>query len=320
MANTNLDSKSRPTDLIVVTCYFNPQSYHSRRVNYERFASALQDRGIPLLTIECALGERPFELSDGPASIRVRAQSVLWHKERLINIAIKKASLSFTKIAWVDADVLFEDPSWFWRASEALETWPVIQLFDEVVRLPRNTQSYSSEHPSWTSFAARSQRSPGCHLHGWFRHGHTGYAWAASREVLQNGLYEMCISGGNDHLMAHAFVGDWHSRCIDGLVGLGSALHISFRRWARSIQDYTRGRLGYVDGRILHLWHGEDRNRTYYAWSEQLKNLRLRPDTDLCSNESGCLEWTGLNPKAQQWSSLLFASRREDGETASAGG
>lgn len=304
----------RLEDLIVVTCYFNPQSYIARRRNYEVFASHLGDMGVPLFTVECAFGDQAFELPASRSTLQVRSQSVLWQKERLLNIAIRSAPTEFSKIAWVDADLLFENPMCFPLASQALNEFSVVQLFDTVARLPRHQREFTEDCTSWKGFAARIHAAPGCHQKGWFRHGHTGYGWAARREVLlQCGLFDKCVSGGSDHLMAHAFVGDWYSRCIDDLVGLGSVLHHSFRKWARSMHKAVLGNVGYVPGRVLHLWHGDDANRSYHKWSQEMKRCTVDPTLDLADNADGCLEWTGRNIPIQNWSSALFPSRREDG-------
>jgi hypothetical protein len=304
----------RLNDLIVVTSYYNPESYATRKYNYELFAAHLKDIGVPLLTVECAFGDQTFQLTSSPYTIQIRSQSVLWQKERLLNIGIRSAPASYTKIAWLDADLLFEDCECFQQASDLLNEFPVVQPFETVTRLPRNQLLFTENCTSWIGFAARIHASPGCHLKGWFRHGHTGYAWAARREVFNScGLFDKCVSGGSDHLMAHAFLGDWYSKCIDDLVGLGSPLHSSFRIWARAVHRSVLGRIGYVPGRVLHLWHGNEANRAYHKWSQEMKKCRLDPDLDLTDNADGCLEWTGRNKRIQHWSTALFPGRKEDG-------
>jgi len=49
-----------------VTSYFNPQRYRTRRRNYRRFRRGIDAAGLPLLTIECAFGDMPFELPAAP--------------------------------------------------------------------------------------------------------------------------------------------------------------------------------------------------------------------------------------------------------------
>ena len=46
--------------------YFNPAGYRSKRRNYDVFRERIDAAGIPLVTVECAFGNRPFDLP--PAS------------------------------------------------------------------------------------------------------------------------------------------------------------------------------------------------------------------------------------------------------------
>ena len=77
-------------DLGIVTAYFNPAGYRTRRVNHDVFAQRILESGLRLLTVECALGEAAFELPESPNVLRVRARTVLWHKERLLNLGIAR--------------------------------------------------------------------------------------------------------------------------------------------------------------------------------------------------------------------------------------
>jgi hypothetical protein len=97
-------------DLWVIAAYYNPHGYQTRAHNYALFATSLARSGIPLLTVECAFGDEPFVLSDSATVLKLRCQSVLWQKERLLNVAIATLPPTCTKVAWLDADILFERP------------------------------------------------------------------------------------------------------------------------------------------------------------------------------------------------------------------
>jgi hypothetical protein len=72
------------------------------------------------------------------------------------------------------------------------------------------------------------------------------------------GLYEGCPVGGADHLMAHAFLGDFESPRLAGPQKIAGN-EISFLQWATEAYALTDGLVGHVDGTILHLWHGRSR-------------------------------------------------------------
>ena len=84
------DTYRQTNDLWVVTSYFNPEGYLTKRQNYDLFRERIVAAGIPLLTVECSLGDHPFELPAGPDVHRVLGRDVMWQKERLINVAISK--------------------------------------------------------------------------------------------------------------------------------------------------------------------------------------------------------------------------------------
>lgn len=309
-----LKSRVMQPDLWVVTTYFNSESYASRRRNYDRFIHSLERGGVPYQVVECAFGERPFDLPYSSQVIQRRSPAVLWQKERLLNSALSQLPESCSKVAWVDADVLFENPKWHLEASELLNRFPVVQLFDSVVRLPRGHTEFRGVGDASTGFAAECSRSPGCERDGWFSHGHTGFAWAAQRGFLERcGLFDVCLSGSADHLMAHAFLGDFESRCIDHLIGLAGPTYRAYVSWARTAFGETRGNVGYLRGAIYHLWHGDLEQRRYHEHSQELKFLGFDPHSDVELTPEGCWNWTGRNLKLQQWARELFADRREDG-------
>ena len=134
--------------------------------------------------------------------MRVRGRDVMWQKERLLNVAIENVPLEFTKIAWLDCDLLFANENWAGETSRLLDRYPVVQPFETVVRLPRGVIRIQADGERWTSFAAAYAKHPHALLTGDFvEHGHTGFAWAARREILaSHGLYDGCVAGsGRPH-------------------------------------------------------------------------------------------------------------------------
>jgi hypothetical protein len=102
----------------VITILFNPIKYKSRYELYHKFDEHMTRSGVVLLTVECifdvdeelGLPKQKFEItrSNDPRHLQVKAPSVLWLKENLINIAVKRLPLYIEYIAWLDADIEFE--------------------------------------------------------------------------------------------------------------------------------------------------------------------------------------------------------------------
>ena len=74
-------------DFWAITCYFNPIGYRRRLENYRVFRQRLK---LPLVAVELSFDKR-FELAAGDAEIlvQVHSPSILWQKERLLNVALK---------------------------------------------------------------------------------------------------------------------------------------------------------------------------------------------------------------------------------------
>jgi hypothetical protein len=275
---------TRRDALWVVTTYFNPAGYRSRRENYRRFRTALGD--LPCLTVECALTDQPFELPPSPGVLPVRAHDVLWHKERLINLAIQRLPRACQFVAWIDADVLFQRPDWPEHAQHLLQRHLAVQLFSDVVQLP--SPSRPSDPAIVTKgFVATITEQPGSLSVGRFdAHGHTGYAWATHRAVIEAaGLYDACIVGSADHVMAHAFVGHPTATCVTRLLGDHSPHLRHFQSWSARLHSVAESLgvsdLGFVAGKLHHLWHGALTDRRYFERNQRLRQLGFDPARDL---------------------------------------
>jgi hypothetical protein len=104
-----------PQDLAVVSCYFNPCHYQNRLENYKIFRKGIIKTGVRFLTVELAFGDDPFELTKFPEVMQLRTNkdNIMWQKERLLNIGIDKIiNEGYEKVAWLDADIIFEDDAW----------------------------------------------------------------------------------------------------------------------------------------------------------------------------------------------------------------
>lgn len=303
-------------DLWIVSAYYNPCSYKIKLSNYETFITSLCNSNLNWLVVECSFGDEPFTLPSSPNVIRVRANHIMWQKERLLNLAIKHLPDDCTKVAWLDSDILFTNQDWAVQTSELLDHYPIVQPFENVIRLPRGKTHYDGEGDEWKSFGSIYAQSPNEMLSGRFdKHGHTGFAWAARRDVLaEHGLYDACVSGSGDHMMAHGFCGDWESNCIERILGGNTRHRAHFTEWCRRIYKDVRAKVGGVPGTLLHLWHGDMNNRRYVLRNQELALFEFDPNADIRIGSTGCWEWSSDKPDLHQWAVNYYAQRREDGE------
>lgn len=311
-------------DTWIITSYFNPCRYATKKFNFDLFSDRLKKSNAKLLVVEMAFEDGTFELGNDQDVIRIRGSGVMWQKERMLNIAIANLPASCTKVAWLDCDLLFEDQDWLQKTSEALESFAVVQPFSRCVRLPRGHLEFQGQgqRDISESFAAVFARDPSLTRHGIYKqHGHTGFAWAARRELLDAcGLYDACLTGSADHLMAHVFAGTLESKCIPRSIGSGHKYAKHFARWAVETNRIARGRLGHVPGRVLHLWHGEMADRRYFQRDQEFKAFAFDPDRHIRLDENGLWEWAEAPEEMRAWASEVFSSRNEDGGPTPSGG
>lgn len=306
-------------DLCVITSYYNPSGYQTKFTNYNHFKNGILESGVPLITVECTFGNSPYVLTEDPEKnvqvIKVCAADILWQKERLLNIALEHLPQSCTKVVWVDADILFDNRNWAYETSALLEKKAVAQLFTQVVRLPRDVTRYNGDGEMWDSFAHIMRTDPQTIESGDFaKHGHTGFAWAIRREIIQrHGFYDACVSGSGDHMMAHAFAGDWHSSCIERIVGSNTPHRKHFIDWAQRIYPDIRARIGVVDGLLAHLWHGDHINRRYVLRNKELEDFSFDPSKDITIDQNGCWKWSPSRSDLKQWAIEYYNTRKEDG-------
>lgn len=306
--------KSPSGRFCAVTCYFNPAGFISQRRNMELFSARLRQARIPLITVECAFNERPFELLELPDVFQVRTTDVLWLKEHLLNFAIERIPDCYDNVAWLDCDVLFPSTTWAADAERALREAQVVQLFERAIRLPPGAMAFQGVGDQLSGVAAVWSADPTQIRGDRTKHGHTGFAWAARRDFLRSvRLYEGCVIGGADHLMAHAFLGQWRTECVRQVLGSG-AMFDHYEKWAERAFEATQGRVGVVPGEVLHLWHGDPTNRRYLRREKELQSLALDPRTDVdWSKSPPC--WASHRRDLAKWAQTYFLSRKEDSLT-----
>jgi hypothetical protein len=310
-----------PDDLWVVACHYNPLRYASALGNLRTFLAVLEASRMNRLVVECAFGDAPFELPPAPWVVQVRARDLMWQKERLLNLAVGRLPASCRKVAWLDCDILFDNPSWAVRTSELLEEFAVVQPFTWSVWLGRGG-TREGGGGECLSFGAVYRHDPELsRLIHYDRHGHTGFAWAARRELLdRHGLYDGCIAGGGDHLAAHGFCGHLDEPCVAMITGPDGSPHREhYRAWADPVARDVAGRIAAAPGSALHLWHGDLVNRGYVQRHRDLSRLAFDPAADLRRGPTGCWEWGRENPELRRWMADYFRNRREDGDPPGSG-
>lgn len=302
--------------LAVVTTYYNPCRYKTRRENYDVFKSHMADSGVYCLTVECVFGDEKPELPASEDVLHLTAQSTLWQKERLLNIAASHLPDDVDAVAWLDCDIVFSNPNWVSDTLSALGRAPIAQLFETCIRLDK-FGNIGKKPDVVESFASVMQYFPASmDLARYDIHGHTGYAWAMRREIFDNvGLYEHAISGSADHFMAHAIFNDYNF-CIQNALKSDPVQIGHLKEWGERFFHYTKGKISVVPGQIHHLWHGDLKHRNYFNRMHDITDLGYNPWEDIVIKEGHPIEWApSMNkPKLKAYFYNFFSNRKEDGE------
>ncbi len=308
------DSYAPADDLWIVTCYFNPQSYATRLENYHRFKAAFERSEGRLVTVECAFDNQSFVLPGANV-----------HTSEGCRCDVAKGTASQPRNFWTSVRVskgsvgrlryIVPESSRLIHTSKLLDDFALVQPFQKVVYPAKGETSFSGDSFTFTeSFGSALSSAPTKQVPiGLTRHGHPGFAWAARRDLLMShGLYEACVAGDGDHMMAHAACGNWDSRCVYSSI-VGSDHRNHFRQWATEFYKDAQGRIGYVPGMILHLWHGDIQNKKSYRNVVKLDAHEFDPTRDIRVGPGGALEWNSSKPELHRSLRNYFASRKEDG-------
>lgn len=230
------------------------------------------------------------------ADITVESNSVLWQKERLINVALQHIDSDY--VAWIDNDLLFDDKDWVAHTIDLLQNNDYVHLFKTLKYLRSDNRTVEIEKIG--AVAEPSARN--C----------PGGAWAATRDAMKTGLYDAHITGGGDSF--------FYSVIFERCIGLGYAYwecgSRAFRqhmiKWAEAhIKQTPDPRVTYLDQSIYHLFHGTMTDRNYTGRHTWLKKWEYDPNTDIV-NSNGAWKWNSHKPELHKQLSDYFRSRNED--------
>jgi hypothetical protein len=264
----------------------------------------MTDVGALLITVECAYGRRPFELTQNSDAwdIQLRTHHELWHKENLINRGIQHLSRidpDWQYVAWIDADIHFQRPDIVQETVHQLQHYDFVQMFSHVTDLGPQHQPIKQQNGFVWSYVQNNYEAPvgpGYNPKGIDYYGayygiqsgsfwHPGYAWAARREALEKvQLFDKAILGSADHHMAMGLIGEAQRSVPQGVT---AAYRNAVLNWQEVAEQEIKRNIGYVSGLITHYWHGNKANRKYVdRWKILIEN-RFDPTIDIQRDPQG---------------------------------
>ena len=242
------------------------------------------ENNVRLFIVELAYYDQPFMItsSDNKNHLQLRTNSVLWHKENLINIGVKKLLPDDWKaFAWIDADVEFDNNDWALDTLKVLNGCrDIVQIFSHCLDMDANEQVMSV----FNSFAFQyEKRLP--YSYSNCNYWHPGFAWACTREAYERmgGLFEIAILGSGDHIMSSCLINK-------GLENISKDFSPAYKQIITDYQNKVkRMRLGYIPGIIRHFFHGSKKNRKYIERNTILFKYNYDPVLHISRDSNGLL-------------------------------
>ncbi len=306
-------NKKYPGTIWGLTSFFNPKGHKHKADYYRIFKNNIQRQGLKLVTVECAIKGAPFVLKpdDADILIQVRSDSILWHKERLLNIGFERLPSDCDKIVLADSDIIFLDDDWLQKACDMLENYECIKPFYQAIRLTKKTSNkilrerkyYPSDEHYYKEVELNYNFNPE------FRFNYSPvFAWVMRKEIFDGlGFYDRMVIGSGDTIMTAAF-----HNSSSPLKNSSPALDADIIVWCNKINERMTGRLAHQDGTILHLFHGKKKNRNYYHRNAVLEKYDFQPHDDIKLNADKCWEWATPKKELHQELELYFLSRNEN--------
>jgi hypothetical protein len=264
-------------DVAVGFALFNYTASTRLIMNYLYTVEKMKSAGIPVFTIELVIKGRKPTIQD---AFHVYGSSYLFQKENLLRILETKIPEKYTKLLFLDADIIFKDSDWYNMLSDILDTTDIVQCFKTANWLDI---TYKNVYQTADSYVTADDKD--CLLwSGKKKTYHSGFGWAFTREWYNKaGFIDQAIIGSGDLLFSYGLYGKRYK----GTQNL-SFYEASIQRWYQTIGD---PKISFLPVTIYHLFHGDLKKRQYVSRNEILNGVADVNDI-LVKNEDGVFELT----------------------------
>ncbi len=267
--------KPTKSDMAVLLVYFNACSYKNLERNLRLTYQSLIDAEIPVFLVEHLFKDQePIFPENGNTIFNTRSDSYMFYKENLLNWLMPKVPAQFTKFYMMDCDLIFSSPTWYDDVSALLDTYDVVQPFEEAIWLKSDLK---------TVLDKRIGFAYGWHLHHKLNltKYHPGFAWAFRRDFIEPiGIFDLNILGSGDTILASAAIQQnyiqkvWHTRTLEKYRILSEEY----------IDKFNSVKTTYYSNIVYHLWHGSLSNRHYYNRYERFESVYMKYFTTIDEN------------------------------------
>jgi len=286
-------NKPEKNDLAIGLVYFNSAKSKRLLMNYLYVAEKFKIADIPYFTIE--MYEESPEISD---AIHVKTNFILFQKERLCYLLEKYIPKSYSKLLFIDCDLIFGSPDWYNELSNKLDNFNVVQPFSKPIWLDITYRHIVKQRIPIIFYNNLGKIAMDDDLDKY----QPGFAWAFQRNWFNKvGFFQHGILGGGDTFSSSVWL-DYN------LLGNKDFLK-------QALEDYKK-KMGekpsvcFLKGTIFHLWHGESKKRQYGERHNIFKSVKdIRDIIRVANNGLFELKDDSLKLKIRKY----FRNRDDDG-------
>ena len=286
LLDKSLKSSDKIDDVLhVITVISNVCEFKRRWQLIEEFIERMNKvDNIKLYVVELAYDQQEFHITqaNNPNHLQLRTEHALWHKENMINLAIRKLlPNNWKSVAWIDSDIEFENNDWVDNTLKVLNNFDIIQLFNICLDLDEKENPMSI----WQSFGYKYCNGKTFNHAKGLNYWHCGYAWACTREFYEKigGIYDKGILGSGDYILSQILLGN---------VASGDMKLLDFKNDIANHYaqiSYNQIKVGYIPSVIKHYFHGSKINRKYIERNEILKKINYSPSVHVKYDDNGIL-------------------------------
>lgn len=306
--------------LYVVTTVFNAERFRVRWKLYQDWELMVRRAGAIPVTVEVAFGDRAFVVTqpDDPFDVQLRSPHQIWLKENALNIGFSRLPQDWKYAGYLDADVLFARPDWANEIIHQLQHFRVVQPFSQSIDLTPKYEIMRIFRSYMWCFVQELLDNPSTvenyygdiDGHGGKIFPHPGYGMFFRRDAFNalGGLIDWCVLGGADLWMCYLLAGRMRK--------FPDSLGDSGKRWLKIWGDraikHINHNIGFVDGLLIHYFHGAKKKRRYKDRGAILVEGKFDPEIHLYKDYQGLWQLSEEAASIRDGARQYFRERDED--------
>jgi len=301
----------KPTmhDTAVLIAFFNPAKFKRILKNALYIMKILKDAQIPYFVAECTFHSSKPQLPN--PTLVVNSDSYMFYKEQLLNKLETVVPSKYTKLVFLDADILLDTPDWIDQISVTLNRYDIIQPFSQACWLTPDNIQIRSKKLSYACAIVTNKPINLNTIHDY----HPGFVWGINRDIFRKvgGFFTHSIIGGGD---VSFILNLFPNEVTDEIFFTAITPHfgkIIIDAWRKYNENFKKVKptIGFLYNKALHLFHGIQQNRQYATRYQDISTAMTGAwEDEIITNSDGLFEFK--RPEINTVVLAYFKGRNED--------